>query len=72
MGVIRTILAVDGETKFRNSMKEVNSALKAMQSNVKALSTEYVTNGTRIDHLVKQSQQLKEMAHQRKVQLMLY
>lgn len=64
MGVIRTILAVDGETKFRNSMKEVNSALKAMQSNVKALSTEYVTNGTRIDHLVKQSQQLKEMAHQ--------
>lgn len=64
MGVIRTILAVDGEAKFRNSMKEVNSQLKAMQSTVKALSNEYVTNGTKSDHLVKQSQQLKEVQHQ--------
>lgn len=64
MGVIRTVLAVDGESKFRNSMKEVNSTLRAMQANVKALSTEYTNNSTKAYNLVAQSQQLKEVQHQ--------
>ena len=64
MGVIRTVLAVDGEEKFKATMKEVNSTLKAMQANVKSLSSEYTTNKTKADNLRKQNEQLKEIESQ--------
>lgn len=64
MGVIRTVLAVDGEEKFKSTMKEVNSTLKAMQANVKSLSSEFTTNKTKADNLRKQNEQLKEIESQ--------
>lgn len=64
MGVIRTVLAVDGEEKFKATMKEVNSTLKAMQANVKSLSSEFTTNKTKADNLRKQNEQLKEIESQ--------
>jgi TP901 family phage tail tape measure protein len=71
MGTIRTVLAVDGESKFRASMKEVNSTLKAMQASVKALSTEYVTNSDKVKNLQKQNEQLREIESQQMEKLKL-
>lgn len=71
MGVIRTVLAVDGEAKFRNSMKEVNSTLKAMQANVKALSSEYTTNSTKAENLRKQNEQLTKVQEQQQEKIKL-
>lgn len=64
MGVIRTVLAVDGENQFKNSMKTVNSQLKAMQASVKALSSEYTANGGKLKTLRQQNEQLEEVAKQ--------
>lgn len=71
MGTIRTILAVDGESNFRNSMKQVNSTLKAMQASVKALSTEYDINSNKVQVLRAKKEQLAEVERQQQEKMKL-
>lgn len=71
MPTIRTILALDGESNFKNSMKQINTTLTAMKANVKALSSEYTTNATRVQNLRDQNKQLSELSDQYKEKIKL-
>ena len=57
---IRTILALDGEQEFRNKLKQINSNLGVMRTNLKYLSDEYDRNGGKTKTLREKKSQLQE------------
>ena len=57
---IRTVLALDGEQEFRNKLKQINSNLGVMRTNMKALSDEYDRNGGKSQTLKERKSQLNQ------------
>lgn len=57
---IRTVLAVDGEAKYKAAIKSVNSQLKVMDSNLKLLKTSFDSTNLKTKNLTAQKKQLEE------------
>lgn len=57
---IRTVLAVDGEAKYKAAIKSVNSQLKVMDSNMKLLRTSFDSTNLKTKNLTAQKKQLEE------------
>lgn len=53
MGNINTLLALDGESEFRRQLNLINANLKALDSELKAVSNEFVIEGSEMQHATK-------------------
>ena len=64
---IKTRISLDGETKFRNSLRSVNSQLKVLASEVKAVSASFDKNKATIKDYQNLNTALNKLIEQQKI-----